>query len=49
MFNRIASTISTSVGTFGNRYLFYLLDDNINGILSIIAEQIRYNNELVEN
>ena len=49
MFNRIASTINTSIGTFGTGYPFYVLDDNLKGMLPIIAEQIRYNNELVEN
>lgn len=35
-------------GSFGTGYPFYVLDDNFQGELPIIEEQIRYNNELYD-
>lgn len=35
-------------GSFGTGYPFYVLDDNLQGELPIIEEQIRYNNELYD-
>ncbi|HCC07596.1 MAG TPA: hypothetical protein DEP72_05495 [Clostridiales bacterium] len=46
-FNRIVSTIDTSRGTFGEGYPYYVLDNNLNGDLPIINEQLRYNDQLV--
>lgn len=48
VFNRIASTINTSFGTFGTGYPFYALNEELEGNFPIISEQLRYNNELVE-
>ena len=46
-FNIIASTISTSKGSFGTGYPFYALDSNLEGELPVIQEQVRYNRQLV--
>ncbi len=46
-FNIIASKISASKGSFGTGYPFYALNENLEGKLPIIEEQIRYNRELV--
>ena len=35
-------------GSFGTGYPFYVLDDNLQGQLPIINEQIRYNTELYD-
>ena len=35
-------------GSFGTGYPFYVLDDNFQGELPLIEEQIRYNNELYD-
>ncbi len=48
-FNIIASKISANRGTFGTGYPFYALDENLEGKLPIIEEQIRYNRQLVRN
>lgn len=47
VFNSIASAISVSRGSFGTGYPFYALDENLQGTLPIIPEQIRYNRQLV--
>lgn len=44
--NMIMSRVSGYCGSFGTGYPFYVLDNNLNGNLPIIYEQIRYNNEL---
>lgn len=41
-FNRIASRVSVSRGSFGTGYPFYALNPDLNGTLPIIPEQIRY-------
>lgn len=46
-FNLIASNVSVSKGSFGTGYPFYVLDGNLNGKIPIIAEQIRYNRQLI--
>lgn len=48
-FNIVASEISANRGTFGTGYPFYALDENLEGKLPIIEEQIRYNRQLVRN
>ena len=48
-FNIVASKISANRGTFGTGYPFYALDENLDGKLPIIEEQIRYNRQLVRN
>lgn len=48
-FNIVASKISANKGTFGTGYPFYALDENLEGKLPIIEEQIRYNRQLVRN
>ena len=48
LYNNIASLIAECKGTFGTGYPFYVLDKNLQGSFPIIAEQIRYNDELVE-
>ena len=47
LYNNIASTIAECKGTFGTGYPFYVLDKNMQGALPVIAEQIRYNDELI--
>lgn len=49
VFNKIASKVSVSKGTFGTGYPFYALDGNLKGVLPIIDEQIRYNRQLVRD
>lgn len=44
--NMIMSKVSGYCGSFGTGYPFYTLDNNLNGNLPIIDEQIRYNDEL---
>ena len=46
-FKTIASRVSVGVGAFGTGYPFYALDQNLEGKLPIIQEQIRYNRKLV--
>lgn len=46
-FNKIASAVSVSKGSFGTGYPFYALDSNLEGKIPIIQEQIRYNRQLV--
>lgn len=48
-FNKIASKVSVSKGTFGTGYPFYALDSNLQGKLPIISEQIRYNRQLIKD
>ena len=47
IFKKIAERVPGSRGCFGTGYPFYALDRNLNGILPIIPEQIRYNRQLV--
>lgn len=48
-FNTIASVVSVSKGSFGTGYPFYALDENLEGTLPIIQEQIRYNRQLIRD
>ena len=48
-FNIIASKVTGNKGTFGTGYPFYVLDENMEGTLPIIGEQIRYNRQLVRD
>lgn len=48
LFNSIVSKLHYTNGTFGTGYPFYVLDENFEGNLPIIAEQLRYNDELLE-
>ena len=48
-FNMLASQVSVNKGSFGTGYPFYALDDNLQGQLPIIDEQIRYNRQLVRD
>ena len=48
-FNIIASKVTGNKGTFGTGYPFYALDENMEGTLPIIGEQIRYNRQLVKD
>lgn len=48
-FNLLASQVSTHKGSFGTGYPFYALDDNLEGTIPIIDEQIRYNRQLVRD
>ena len=45
-FIKIASVISVKEGIFGTGYPFYVLDENFQGQLPVITEQIRYNRQL---
>lgn len=49
VFNILAKHVSVSKGTFGTGYPFYVLDNNLQGTLPIIPEQIRYNMQLVKD
>lgn len=49
MINIIMSYMPGYRGSFGTGYPFYVLDENLEGELPIIQEQIRYNNELYES
>ncbi|MBQ9791294.1 MAG: hypothetical protein IJW28_01780 [Clostridia bacterium] len=49
LYNAIAHSISECKGTFGTGYPFYALNQDLTGGLPIINEQIRYNNELLED
>lgn len=49
VFNKIGSLVSVGKGTFGTGYPFYALDENLQGKLPIIEEQIRYNRQLVRD
>lgn len=49
LYNTIASIFDECTGTFGTGYPFYILNNKLEGSLPIIDEQIRYNNELIEN
>lgn len=48
-FNIIASKVHNNKGSFGTGYPFYALDENMEGTLPIIEEQVRYNRELVKD
>lgn len=48
-FNIIASKVTGVKGSFGTGYPFYVLDENLEGTLPIIGEQIRYNRQLVKD
>lgn len=48
-FNILASKVSSFVGTFGTGYPFYALDENLEGKLPVIVEQIRYNRQLIKD
>ena len=48
-FNIIVSAVSVNMGSFGTGYPFYALDENLQGNLPIIQEQIRYNRQLVKD
>lgn len=48
-FNLLASKVSVNKGSFGTGYPFYALDENLEGMLPIIDEQIRYNRQLVRD
>lgn len=47
LYNHIITKINGNCGSFGTGYPFYVLDENLTGQLPVIAEQIRYNNELI--
>ena len=47
VFNVLAKKVSVSKGSFGTGYPFYALDQNLEGKMPIIEEQIRYNRKLV--
>ena len=47
--NMIMSHTPGYCGSFGTGYPFYILDNNLEGNLPIIEEQIRYNNELLSD
>ena len=49
VFNKIASLVNVGRGSFGTGYPFYALDENLEGTLPIIQEQIRYNRQLVRD
>ena len=49
LYNTIIDKLKSSDGTFGTGYPFYVFDKNFQGALPVIYEQIRYNNELIEN
>lgn len=49
IFNTIASKVKVGKGSFGTGYPFYALDENLEGTLPIIPEQIRYNRKLIED
>ena len=49
LYNSIIDKLKSSSGTFGTGYPFYVFDKNFSGALPVIEEQIRYNNELIEN
>ena len=46
--NSIMSRMPGYKGSFGTGYPFYVLDENLQGSLPVIDEQIRYNDELVQ-
>ena len=48
LYNAIATSINECKGTFGTGYPFYALNQDLTGGLPIINEQLRYNNELLE-
>lgn len=49
LYNTIGSMINGNAGTFGTGYPFYALNKDLTGALPIIDEQLRFNNELIEN
>lgn len=48
-FNMLAASVTVNRGSFGTGYPFYVLDENLNGEIPIISEQIRYNRQLVRD
>ena len=48
LINAIMSRVPGYCGSFGTGYPFYVLDGNLEGQLPVIAEQIRYNDELAQ-
>lgn len=46
--NSVMSRMPGYKGSFGTGYPFYVLDENLEGKLPVINEQIRYNDELVQ-
>lgn len=48
-FNIVASKVSGNRGSFGTGYPFYALNENLEGTLPIIEEQVRYNRQLVKD
>lgn len=49
VFNEMAARVSVGRGSFGTGYPFYALDENLEGPLPIISEQIRYNRQLIRD
>ncbi len=49
IYNKIGALIQECKGTFGTGYPFYALNRDLTGVLPIIGEQIRYNDELIEH
>ncbi len=48
LYNKVVSQTPGYRGSFGTGYPFYALDSNLQGQLPVIAEQLRYNNELID-
>lgn len=48
-FNLIAKRVSVSKGSFGTGYLFYVLNEKLEGNIPIIMEQLRYNRQLIDD
>lgn len=48
IFNEVVRKIMGNCGSFGTGYPFYALGKNLQGRLPVIAEQLRYNDELIE-
>ncbi len=46
-YNDVTKSVDGNCGTFGTGYPFYALNNNFDGQLPVIEEQIRYNNELI--
>ncbi len=49
VFNKIASKVKFGKGSFGTGYPFYVLDENLEGTIPVITEQVRYNRQLVKD
>ncbi len=48
LFNETVKRIMGNCGSFGTGYPFYALGKNMTGRLPVIAEQLRYNDELID-